>query len=254
MTKQQEWRLLKLKQNNAAMNMAIDEAILISRIKNKVPNTLRFFTWDPKAVTIGYFQSLQKEINLDKLKELNLDIVRRYTGGGAVLHDKELTYSVFISEKEVCEDVLKSYEIICKSIILGLNLFGIDSEFKPINDIIANNKKISGNAQTRKQGIILQHGTILLDVDVKKMFSVLKIPDEKIKDKLIQFAEERVTSLKNIINREISPEELEPFIIKGFEEIFNIKLIQGELTKEEIETAEKLYNEKYSTKEWVFLK
>jgi lipoate-protein ligase A len=246
-----EFRLIKLRQDNGAMQMAIDEAILITRAKGLVQDTLRFYTWKPACITIGYFQSLKKEINLEKVKEYEIDIVRRYTGGGAVLHDKELTYSIVISENEVSENIEKSYSEICDFIIFGLNRLGIKAEFKPINDIIVGGKKISGSAQTRKFGFVLQHGTILFDLNLDKMFSVLKIPDEKIKDKLISNAKERVTSLRNL-GIEISPQELEKILRESFEKKFGVKLVESDLSKEEIKLAEKLYREKYSKKEWNF--
>lgn len=232
------------------MQMAIDEAILTFRIKNSVPNTLRFFTWNPACLTIGYFQSLEKEVDVKNAKIEGVDIVRRYTGGGAVFHDKELTYSLAISEDDVSEDIIASYHKICSAIIKGLEYLHINSEFKQINDIIANGKKISGNAQTRKEGVVLQHGTILIDVDIKKMFSLLKVPDEKIKNKMIKAVEERVSSLKKELGRDVSVYELRDFLIKGFEEVFEVRFEESELTDGEKMLAEKLCKEKYSTKEW----
>lgn len=248
------WRLIKTIETNGAMQMAIDEAILAFRIKNKVPNTLRFFTWNPPCMTMGYFQSLKKEVDADNAEKQGVDIVRRYTGGGAVFHDKELTYSLAVSEKDVPQNIIESYRIICGAITRGLDLIGVHSGFKPINDIVVNNKKISGNAQTRKEGAVLQHGTILIDVDVKRMFTLLKVPDEKIKDKLIKAVEERVTSLASELGREPSFDELRNSMITGFEDVFNIKLEESGLLQGEWELAEKLCREKYATTGWMELR
>jgi len=244
----QKFRLLKTAYNNAFMNMAIDDAIL----QSKIMPTIRIYSWKPSAVSIGYFQSLTEEINLDKCKELNVDSIRRITGGGAVFHDKELTYSFIAPEDAVSKDILESYKQICGGVIKGLEKIGIKAEFAGINDIIAGGKKISGNAQTRKNNCVLQHGTILMDVDVKKMFSLLKVPNEKIRDKLIQNVKERVTSVKNILGKDIGFEELSDKIVEGFKEALNIELVEGELTKEETELAEELEKKKYKTKEWNF--
>lgn len=249
-----KWRLIETIEADGAMQMAIDEAILTFRIKNSVPNTLRFFTWDPPCLTIGYFQSLQKEIDVKNAERQGVDIVRRYTGGGAVLHDKELTYSLVISEDDVPQDIVASYQNICSAIIKGLEHLHINSEFKQINDIIVNGKKISGNAQTRREGVVLQHGTILIDADIKKMFSLLKVPDEKIKDKMIQNVEERISSLKKELDREISVDELRGFLIKGFEEAFEVRFEESGLTVEEKMLAEKLCKDKYSTRKWCYLR
>lgn len=246
------WRLIKKIETRGAMQMAIDEAIFLARIENKVPNTLRFFKWKPACVTIGFFQNLEEEVDIKKTQELNIDITRRYTGGGAVFHENELTYSLAISEKEIPGDIVSSYQKICSAIIEGLSLLKIKTIFKPINDLLTtNDKKISGNAQTRKEGVILQHGTILLDLDVRKMFSVLKVPDEKIKDKLIKSVEERVTSLEKELGRKIPFEELEKALIKGFENCFQVKIVEEELTEEELVEAERLFEEKYSNDKWI---
>ncbi len=250
MNKMKEWRLIKTIEANGAMQMAIDEAILASRIKNRVPNTLRFFTWNPPCLSIGYFQSLQKEVDVKNAERQGVDIVRRYTGGGAVFHDKELTYSLAVSEDDVPHDIIASYQKICSAITKGLGGLHINSEFKQINDIVVNGKKISGNAQTRKEGAVLQHGTILIDADVRRMFSLLKVPNEKIKDKMIQSVEERVSTLKKELGREVSVDELRGFLIKGFEDAFGVRFEESELTSEEKMLAERLCKEKYSKREW----
>ncbi len=244
------WRLIKTIEANGAMQMAIDEAILTFRIRNSVPNTLRFFTWNPPCLSIGYFQSLEKEVDVKNAGNQGVDIVRRYTGGGAVFHDKELTYSLAVSEEDVPQDIIASYQKICSAITNGLGHLNINPEFKPINDIIVNGKKISGNAQTRKESVVLQHGTILIDVDIKKMFSLLKVPDEKIKDKMVKAVEERVSSLKKELGRKISVNELRELLKKGFEDAFEVRFEESELTADEKMLAEKLCKEKYSTREW----
>jgi len=250
----EEWRLIELTINDAYMNMAIDEAILTMIQKGKSPNTIRFYRWNPSAVSIGYFQSLIDEVNVEACKQLNVDIVRRITGGGAVYHDYngEITYSVIAYKEKLPEDILESYHVLCNGIVLGLKKLGLNPAFKPINDIVVNGKKISGNAQTRKLNAILQHGTILIDVDVEKMFKVLKVSDEKIKDKMIKSVKERVTSIKNELGKEVNFNEVGEALKKGFEEALNIKLSLGKLTEEEKALAEKLKVEKYSTKEWLY--
>lgn len=245
-----EWRLLNTIEAPGAKQMAIDEAMLLAKAEGRIQNTLRFFKWKPPAVTIGFFQSLEQEVDVEAVKRLGVDVIRRYTGGGAVLHDKEVTYSLVIDENEVPTDIIESYKKICLGIVRGLEIMGIKSEFRPINDIIVNGRKISGNAQTRKSGVVLQHGTLLLDVDVKKMFSLLKVPDEKIRDKLISAVEDRVTSLRKELGREVSFEETEQAIAKGFGQTFSTNFFVSGLTEYEKALADRLCREKYSTREW----
>jgi len=248
----EKWRLLLTGENTAARNMAIDRAVLVANSNGKVPPTVRFYSWKPSAISIGYFQSLDEEIDLGVCRDLGIDYVRRITGGGAVFHEDELTYSIVIPEshKEISKNIMESYGRICGAIIKGLKNIGIDSEYKPINDIIANGKKISGNAQTRKMKTVLQHGTILTDVDVDKMFSVLRVPNEKIKDKLIADVKERVTSIKHILAKDIAFDKVAKAMKKGFEEEFKIKLVKGTLTDEEIDLTNKFETECFAAKDW----
>jgi len=247
-----EWRLLLTKFNDAFTNMAIDEAILIHRSKNKVPSTIRLYGWIPPAVSIGYFQSLEDEVNLKKCKEFGVDFIRRITGGGAVFHDKEVTYScvVPINNPLMPSDILGSYKKICAGLVKGLSHLGIESSFVPLNDIISNGKKISGNAQTRKFHTILQHGTILIDTDVDKMFSLLKVPSEKLRDKMIKHVKERVTSINAILDREVDFDNVCDALARGFKKEFNVELIKGELIESELKLAEKIARERYKNLKW----
>lgn len=248
----EKWRFLVTNGNNAYRNMAIDRAILVANSRGIAPPTVRFYYWDPSAITIGYFQSLEEEVDLLMCKKHGVDYVRRITGGGSVFHEHELTYSIVISEdhKEIPKNIMDSYGRICGAIIKGLDNFGIKSVYYPINDILCNGKKISGNAQTRKHSTVLQHGTVLLDVDVEKMFSLLRVSDEKMIDKLVSDVKQRVTSVKHVLSRSVSFNEIIDDMKKGFEEEFNVDLYPGRLTDEEIEFANDFEKNCFSLKEW----
>ncbi|MEM2319581.1 MAG: biotin/lipoate A/B protein ligase family protein [Candidatus Bathyarchaeia archaeon] len=252
----EKWRLLDTGLHDAFYNMALDEAIVIARSKGLVPNTLRFFRWEPSAVSIGYFQGLEEEVDIEACKRLGVDYVRRRTGGGAVYHERdgELTYSIIMNEDHplISRDFQKTYETLCSGLVRGLRLLGVPAEFKPINDIVVEGKKISGNAQTRGMNVVHQHGTILREVNPTIMFTVLKVPSEKIRDKMIKSAEERVTSINRYLKRDVSFEELKEALIRGFKEALRIELEPGETTGFEEEMADKLKREKYSTREWNF--
>lgn len=252
----EEWRLLDTGVHDAFYNMALDEAMATARSKNLVPNTVRFFRWGPSAVSIGYFQSMEEEVDTAACDERGVDYVRRITGGGAVYHDLEgeLTYSTVISESHrlVFQDIQKTYQTLCSALILGLGSLGIPAEFKPINDIIAKGKKISGNAQTRRTGVVLQHGTILREVDPALMFSLLKVPSEKIRDKLIKAVEERVTSINSYLGRRVGFEELKAALKEGFEKALGIRLVPGKPIDFENSLAAKLMVEKYASRDWNF--
>jgi lipoate-protein ligase A len=111
----EEWRLLITEDNSAFKNMAMDRAVLVENSNGNVPPTVRFYTWKPSAISIGYFQSLQDEVDLEKCNMIGVDCVRRITGGGAVFHENELTYSIVIPEShsQIPKNILDSYGRIC---------------------------------------------------------------------------------------------------------------------------------------------
>jgi len=247
------WRLLQTGFRSAAENMAIDRAILTAHSQGDVPPTVRFYGWNPPAISIGYFQNLVDEVDLQACKQHQIDYVRRITGGGAVFHDKEVTYSFVIKEDHpsISKNILESYGTICGAIIKGLNHLEVESSYAPINDILVNDKKISGNAQTRKLKTVLQHGTIMTDVDVEKMFQLLKVPNEKIKGKLIANVKERVTSLKHEMNQPFSFDDVSKALKDGFEETFDISLVFGKLTSKEKQLASTFEKTCFGNKEWI---
>ena len=220
--------------------MGLDQA-LMSTVDEFIP-VLRLYGWKPSAVSIGYFQSLEQEVDVKKCEDLGIDVVRRITGGGAVLHEQELTYS-FIT-KIFPADIEESYKLICEPVVMCIKKLGFDAKFSPINDIIVKNKKVSGNAQTRRNNVLLQHGTILLDIDIDKMFSVLKVPSEKIKDKAIQDVKERVMGLK------VSFGEVANQLWQSFGEIFETEVFRDRVRADEIIEAKIMQNHKYSTYSW----
>lgn len=248
----EQWRLLQTGFETASTNMAIDRAVIVANSQGKVPPTVRFYGWKPPAISIGYFQSLAEEVDLNNCRKLGVDYVRRITGGGAVFHEDELTYSIVVPEShpEIPKNIMESYGRICRALVKGLKHLGIESEYVPINDVVAGGRKISGSAQTRKSRTVLQHGTVIIDVDVDKMFSLLRVPDEKIKDKLIADVKQRVTSIKHLIGSEIGFDEAAVAMKKGFEEEFDVELVEGVLTEEEKQLTRKFELECFGAWEW----
>lgn len=248
----EQWRYLITNNLSAARNMAIDRAVLVANSEGKTLPTVRFYTWSPPAISIGYFQSLGEEVDLEKCTKLGVEYVRRITGGGAVFHEDELTYSIVIPEShpEIPRNIMDSYARICGAVMKGLKNLEIESTYAPINDIISGGKKISGNAQTRKLKTVLQHGTVLMDVDVEKMFSILRVPNEKIRDKMISDVKQRVTSVKHLLGGFVSFEKAAEAMKKGFEEEFNMELFSGELTDYELELADTFEKECFGNNDW----
>jgi len=244
-----KFRMIRFHKFNAFMNMAIDEAIMEAIRRGVSLPTIRFYGWTPSAISIGFFQGLLNEVNLDACHQAGVDVVRRLTGGGAVYHDSdgEVTYSIFGPVGIFPPKILDSYRVICSDILFALQSIGIQASFEPINDLIVDGKKISGNAQTRRNGVLLQHGTILYKVDVEKMFSLLNVSKEKVSDKLISSVKKRVTSINAYSPAPI--QDLIEAMEKGFSR--NREIIFEDYTPEELDRAQQLAVQKYSTNAWV---
>ncbi len=244
--------------------MAIDEAILLSRVAGIVPNTLRFYRWQPSAVSIGRFQKLENEVNLANCERLGIDAVRRISGGGTVYHDAqgEVTYSVVAKTEEMgAKDIADVYTRIYAAISEALNMLGILTDYsagdaKNCPNLTVKGKKISGSAQANKSGVVLQHGTLLLDVDLTRMFTVLRVPWANSCMQVVNVAKGKITSVKSELGHEVTPETAANVIAHGFAVALNIQVVEnvqsleGGLTPKEKAMADKLYKEKYSTQEW----
>jgi len=244
------WRMIRFEHWNAAMNMALDEAASDAVRCGHSPPTVRFYGWNPSAVSIGCFQSLEDEVNLEACKALGIEWVRRRTGAGAVYHDREgeITYSVIAPEGMMERDIGKAYRVVCGWIIEALALVGIEAHFEPINDILVGKRKISGSAQTRRGGVFLQHGTLLYDVDPRRMFSVLKVGKTKISDKAIAAFEERVTAVSRLAH--ISKERMIASLLESFTESKDWEF--GTWSAHEMSEARRLAKERYGSDAWNF--
>jgi len=233
------------------VQMAIDEAIMLARIEGKVPDTVRLYAFSPSSVTIGRFQSVVHDVNLDEAKRLGIPVVRRITGGGSVFHDEfgEITYSVIVGEDlhPALKNVETSYRYLAGPLVDALKSLGLDAGFSGLNDIVANGKKISGSAQTRRKGVILQHGTFMYSTRLEVLGKVLRVSKAKLADKGVSSIWERVTTLEREgikLNRWEAYELLKEGLFNAFE------LEEGELTDYELELAERLIEERYGNREW----
>lgn len=238
-----------------ALNMGIDEAVLRSVAAGDSLPALRLYSWAPACVTVGYFQSLEDEVDLAACRAAGVDAVRRITGGGAVLHEAEITYSIVLPEGHPLAPagILDSYRIICGGIVDALRELGIEAAFEPINDVCAGGRKVSGNAQTRKHGCLLQHGTVLLGLDPERMFSLLRVSKEKLAGKAISEVRQRVTSVGGLLGRSVGYAEAAGALAKGFASAFEargVELARGGLEPAELAEGRRLAAEKFSSAAW----
>ena len=233
------------------VQMAIDEAIMRARMEGKVPDTVRLYAFSPSSVTIGRFQSVVHDVNLEEARRLGIPVVRRITGGGSVFHDEfgEITYSVIIGEDyhPALRNIQESYRYLAGPLVNALRELGLYAGFSGLNDVVANGKKISGSAQTRRKGVILQHGTFMYATRVEILGKVLRVSKEKLRDKGISSIWERVTTLERE-GIKLSRWEAYELLRNSFFNAF--PLGEGELTDYELELAERLIEERYGNPEW----
>ena len=254
------WRLLELETNDAFTNMAMDEAILRARIQSVVPNTLRFYRWKPSAVSVGRFQNTEKEVQMENCRKHNVDVVRRITGGGTVYHDAqdEITYSVVARKEDLeAEEIAAVYSRIYSGLAEALRILGIHADFnqgtvKACPNLTVKGKKISGSAQAHRSGAFLQHGTLLSEVNLERMFTFLRVPWAKTRMQIVSIAENRITSINAELGKTVSATELNEALVKGFEKAFDSWLMSGQLTIGELELSKHLCMEKYATDDWNF--
>lgn len=269
------WRLLQDYPASAAWNMAADEAMLISCGCETGRPTLRFYGWNPPAVSIGYFQRLATEIDQDVCQKLGIDIIRRLTGGRAVLHEHELTYSLVVREDEpyVPSTVTESYRFFSRAIINGLARLGIAAEMKspethkgkprtqasaacfdaPAHyEVTVAGRKLVGSAQVRRDGVLLQHGSILLSLQPERMAAVLQSAQTERDDMLAQELAEKAIGLDEILGRSIDPVTVANAILAGFEEQCDLRFESGLWTDSEMDYIDELIKQKYGVKAWNF--
>ncbi len=275
MDMKEKFRLLDTGRLSGAMNMALDEAILEHVAQNKSLPTIRFYAWERPTLSLGYFQRLDRDVDMDGVKKKGFDLVRRMTGGRAVLHDQELTYSVIIpGEHEWAKaSVVESYHYLSFALRDGFRNLGVEAEIVSLADedhretlpvagsaacfdspswyeLVVGGKKIAGSAQVRAHGGLLQHGSLLLDLDVDDLFSVLKFRSTEQMSKTKEDFLMRAVSVKQLTGKDITWDEATKAFADGFESGLGIELVSQPLLEEERTLAKVLAKEKYSTEEW----
>jgi lipoyl(octanoyl) transferase len=271
------WRFIDSGNCSPSFNMALDEALLDWHSEGKIPPVIRFYGWEPATLSIGYFQKVDKEIDLEAVKAHGLGFVRRPTGGRGVLHEHELTYSVIVSEDhpEMPKTVTEAYRVISEGILKGFHQLGLEAYFAvPKTDeersalkdprsavcfdapswyeLVVEGRKVAGSAQTRQKGVILQHGSILLDLDEDKLFSLFKYPNERVKERMKSSFKNKAVAINEISSRRISLEEAKEAFYKGFADGLNIELESYQLTEEELAYVNKIAKDRYENDEWNF--
>lgn len=249
-----KFRILIDEPMEGTSNMGIDRAILQTVSEGKSIPTLRLYSWAMPAVTVGYFQKISETVNIAFCTENHIPVIRRITGGGTVLHDSEITYSFIapLKNSPIPSDMESSFKAIIMPIIKALKTIGIDASFKPVNDILVQGEKISGSAQTRQQGVLLQHGTIITDIN-EDLFAKALIDKKNFIKKDFTEPVKSITSVKKILGNKFnqgSIENLKKAIIDNYMESLNISFTQGFLSIYERDLAEQFKKEQFENRYW----
>jgi lipoate-protein ligase A len=263
------WRLLLDEPAAGAWNMAVDEVVLDGVASGAAPATVRFYGWNPACLSLGYFQSFDV-VDLDACRRLGVDIVRRPTGGRAILHDRELTYSVALPAAVLGQErgILPSYHRISRALQAGLRSLGIITTMAPesaaasmpehgpvcfdrpsAHEVLLDGRKLIGSAQVRRANALLQHGSILVEPRIATMLSCLRLPvragvahgsDPAIEDGVIGLASVGITD----------PVRITTPIAAAIAAEFGVALVIGALTGGERQAAAALMTSKYRSAGW----
>ncbi|MEA3459605.1 MAG: lipoate--protein ligase family protein, partial [Chloroflexota bacterium] len=213
------WRLLETGYADGATNMAVDEAISLAVAEGAIQPTIRFYGWQPPCLSIGYAQSMEGDVDVAKCRKHGIDYVRRPTGGRAVLHADELTYSLALprDDPRAAGGVIGSYRRLSLGLVLGLRSLGLLVVQAPAEreeeansavcfdlpapyEITVGGKKLVGSAQVRRKRVVLQHGALPLTGDITRIINFLKVPEEE-QTELKKKLRERATSLELALGR-----------------------------------------------------
>ena len=248
----------------------MDESILEHIHRGEALPTLRLYSWNPACLSLGHAQSF-KDVDVARLRSNGWDVVRRLTGGRAILHTDELTYSVTggADDPVLSGGVLESYNRLAQALMFAAHEIGLPVEMKEervehasgaINpvcfevpstyEITVNEKKLIGSAQARKKDGVLQHGSLPLSGDLTRICQALVFADEAARENAAQRLLARATTVESILGMKINWETAAKSFVHGFEAQLGIQFERGELSASESARAEELVEEKYANPVW----
>lgn len=263
------WRLYLSPPALGAWNMAVDEAILEHVARGEAPPTLRLYSWKPACLSLGRSQPFS-DVDPEALQANGWDVVRRATGGRAILHTNEITYSIIApsNNRHVSGSLLESYHHLAQGLLAALKLLGANVEMneKKLDDAAKNNpvcfetpstyeitvdgKKLIGSAQARQKDGVLQHGSLPLTGDLARITQALSFPDAVSRQHAAEKLLARASTLESALGRAIAWGAASKAFIRGFESALDIQLKRDELSLPEILSVANLVKEKYAHPDW----
>lgn len=232
-----------------AESAAMDEAILEAHVAGEVPDTLHFYRRSSPTISMGYFQKVQESVDTAECERRVVSIVRRKSGGSSIYTDSgQLIYGLVLHEKELPADRTDSFRVVCSALAEALRSFAIDARFRPMNDIEVEGRKISGNAQLRRKGSVLQHGTILVDTDMTAMDSVLRVVQSK-RESVVR-PSDRIVTMASLLGTVPDMDEVKRHVADELASKFKVRFEHKGLSLLEKNIVRRLVEEYYDNKEW----
>ncbi len=265
----EQWRLIVDPAHDGALNMAIDESILESVSRGDAPPTLRLYRWEPACLSLGYSQHAA-DADRARIEAQGWHLVRRQTGGRAILHTDELTYSVALplSHPLVAGTIVDSYRRLSSALLVALEQIGLDAnadkrltgphgsvgpvcfEVPSDYEITAGGKKLIGSAQVRHRDIALQHGSLPLYGDITRICEALVFADDAARAHARERVSHRATTLSAALGRDVTWDQAAQAVRDAFASTFALELVDSPLTADEMRCAEELRATRYATDEW----
>ncbi|MGC9780726.1 MAG: hypothetical protein HZR80_15905 [Candidatus Heimdallarchaeota archaeon] len=251
----EEWRLLEFDGLPGIESQTVYHTVGLAMEKyDDIENTI-IICWpkDP-VVCVGYHQIIEEEVDTDYCKKNNIPIVRRPLGGGAVYLDSgQLFYQVIsrLDSKKIPRNVSELYEKVLQAPINTYRQIGIDAQYAPVNDIVADGKKISGNGAAEVGGGRILTGNLIFDFNVEEMSKILKVPNEKFRDKIASSLKERLGTIKGFLENPPVRQDVKKMLIEDFEKVLDVKFkIDSKFSTKEQEINDELL-EQYRSDEWL---
>jgi lipoate-protein ligase A len=230
------------------MHHALDQVLLDRLDAGEIEPTVRFWYRNGPAIPLGRFQAYEDEVATDFVAAEGIDVVRRITGGGAMFVEPGdvITFSMYLPESEVPDDVRESYEVLDRWVIEGLRALDFDAYHEPLNDVSHDDGKIGGAAQLRSGSAVVHHTTMSYSMDIERMLKALRIGQEKVSDKAVKSAEKRVARITDYV--EESREAVIDSLIDALDDEYGTT--PSSYGEETLERARELADSKFSTDEW----
>lgn len=248
------WRLVNLGARDGYFIQTVYEAVAKSVGSGKQPPTVNLVYPSKPYVCVGVHQLPDLEVDVEYCRENGIPIVRRQVGGGAVYLDgNQHFYHVILprSHRLAQASVRKFFENLLKPVVCFYKSYGLNASYKPVNDVVINGRKASGNGAATLHDSVVLIGNVILDFDAERAARVLRVPDEKLRSHLVSSMKEWVTSLRKELGYTPPRDEVINRLVSCFEAELNVKLEEGVLSAEEVEEAARL-SEKFRNPEWLY--